>query len=166
MAAQSFELTADQRAMQLVAKSLAAEADGKQLRKDLIAGLREAVAPGVSAVQSKLRAIPNQGITSSPGLGAYLAPRVKTQVRLAGRSTGVRVRIAKTDKLRGFTYAARRLNRRTWKHKVFGRDVWVEQRSPITGYFDETLSAERAAYRKAVRDALERMARRVADRVT
>lgn len=159
-----FELTTDQRAMQLVAKALGAEADGKQLRKDLISELRQAVAPGVSAVQGKLRAIPSKGVSSTPALGSYLASRVKTQVRLSGRSTGVRVRIGKTDKLRGFTYAARRLNRKTWRHKVFGRDVWVEQRSPITGYFDETLSAGKRSYQAAIRAALERQARRIAAR--
>jgi hypothetical protein len=41
-------------------------------------------------------------------------------VRLSGRSTGVKVRIGQTPNLRGFKMAARRLNRKSWRHKVFG----------------------------------------------
>lgn len=165
MANQPFELSVDQRAIQTVSKAMRAEVDGKQLRKDLMVELKQAVQPGVSAVQAQLRGIPSKGaIASSPALGSYVAQRVKPQVRIAGRTTGVQVRIPKTDKLRGFTYAARRLNRTHWRHKVFGRDVWVEQRSPIAGFFDRTLSDRRAEYRKAVVDALERMARRIAER--
>lgn len=159
------ELSIDQKALQALRRAMLAEADGKQLRKELVGELRSAVQPGVSAVQGKLRGIPHSsGTASSPALGSYLASRVKPQVRLSGRSTGVAVRIAKTPKIRGFTYSARRLNRTHWRHRVFGRNVWVEQRSPIRGYFDETLQAGKKAYRKAVVEALEKMARRIATR--
>lgn len=160
-----FELTVDQHALQALRKACLAEEDGKALRKELANNLKDAVHPGVSAVQGKLRAIPSSRASGSPALGSYLAARVKPQVRLTGRSTGVAIRIGKTPKLRGFAMAARRLNRQKWRHRVFGKDVWVEQESPIEGYFDETLQAHKAEYREAVIKALESMARRIAERV-
>jgi hypothetical protein len=56
----AFELSVDQQAVQKVAKALRAESDGKTLRKELMAELKTAVAPGVAAVQGKLRAIPHR----------------------------------------------------------------------------------------------------------
>lgn len=152
-------------ALRALSKAMRAEEDGKQLRKDLIKDLRTAVAPGVSAVQGQLRSIPHtSAATSSPALGSYLASRVRTQVRLAGKAAGVRIRIQQTPALRGFRFAAKRLNRDGWRHKVFGRDVWVEQTSPIRGYFDKTLSRDKAKYRAAVLRVMEDMARRVTAR--
>lgn len=152
-------------ALKTLGRSLRSEADGKQLRKDLIADLRTAVTPGVSAVQGQLRAIPHTSTTqSSPALGTYLAARVRTQVRLSGKRAGVAIRIPQTPALRGFRNAARRLNRDGWRHKVFGHDVWVEQTSPIRGYFDKTLSRDKPKYRAAVEAAIEKMVRRVASR--
>lgn len=158
-----FELTVDQQAVQRVVRALKAEEDGKTLRKELTVELKSAVGPGVSKVQGKLRAIPHPSRTrSSPPLGSYLASRVKPQIRLSGRSTGVAVRMAQTPAIRGFKMAARRLNRKSWRHRVFGRDVWVTQQSPIPGYFDDTLQEGKPQYRAAVIRALESMARRVA----
>lgn len=167
------ELNIDQRAMKALAKAVRAEADGKTLRKELIAELKAAVAPGVSAVQGKLRSIPRTsaaawahgGKESRQALGSYIASRTKAQVRLSGRSPGVKIRIPQTPNIRGFKMAARRLNRTHWRHKVFGRDIWVTQQSPIPGYFDDTLADGRDEYRKGVVKALESMARRIAARV-
>lgn len=159
------ELNIDQRAVQKVAKAVKAELDGKDLRKDLITELKTAVAPGVSAVKSKLQSMPQASVPSSPAIGSFLASRVVPQVRLSGQRTGVSVRIKKTPQLRGFTNAARRLNQASWRHKVFGRDVWVEQTSPIQGFFDDTLAKDKPLYRAGVVAALEKMARRIKERV-
>jgi hypothetical protein len=102
--------------------------------------------------------------SGSPALGSYLASRVKAQVRLSGRSTGVAIRIGQTPNLRGFTFAAKRLNRASWRHPVFGHDVYVDQDSPIEGYFDNTLEADKDHYRSAVLAVVEKMASRLARR--
>lgn len=159
------ELSVDQREMQAVGRAIRAEGDGKALRRDLMVGLRAAVEPGISKVQGKLQSIPHGGATSaSPALGSFLASKVKAQVRLSGRSTGVAVRMAKTPQLRGFAMASRRLNRTHWRHPVFGRDVWVDQMSPMPDYFDTTLADDRDLYRAAVIEALERMRARMSAR--
>lgn len=160
----AIELTVDQRMIVKLSKLIKAEANGAFLRKQLITDLRGAVAPGVAKVQGKLRAIPSDR-PGSPPLGTYLAARVRPQIRLSGRSAGVRIRIGQTPNIRGFAMAARRLNRTTWRHKVFGREVWVEQRSPIAGYFDDTLSADREVYHAAVLRACRKYARRLGERL-
>jgi hypothetical protein len=158
------DLTVDQRAMQNVAKALKAEDDGKALRKDLIKELKIAVAPGVTAVKSQLTSMPSASVPSSPALGSYLASRTVANVRLSGQRTGVAIRIKKTPQLRGFVTASRQLNRASWRHKVFGRDVWVTQQSPIKGFFDETLAKGKEAYKDGVARALDAMAKRIASR--
>lgn len=158
------ELSVDQKQIQAIAKALKSEEDGKQLRKDLIADLKVAVAPGVSAVKSKLQAMPGDTAHASPAVGSYLASKVVAQARVSGRNTGVAVRIKKTPQLRGFINAARRFNQESWRHKVFGRDVWVEQTSPIQGFFDDTLKERKDVYRVAILAAVKSMADRVAAR--
>jgi len=158
-------ISVEAEAMRQLGQAFRREADGKALRKDLTKQINSAVAPGVSAVQGVLRAIPHPSAAqSSPSLGTYLASRVKVQVRYAGRSTGVAVRIGETSNLRKFRLAGRYLNRQSWRHRVFGHNVWVTQRSHIPGYFDDTLARDRDKYRDAVVDALGEMARRLMER--
>lgn len=158
------ELTVDASQIKRLAARIRREEASKQLRKDLVKDIRLAVAPGVSAVKEKLRAIPHESMAHpSPTLGSYLAARVRPQVKLTGWSAGVRVRIGQTPNLRGFKLAARRFNHTHWRHKVFGRDVWVTQNSPIPGYFDDTLFAGRDKYRTAVFAAIHKMARRLGE---
>lgn len=165
MADEEFSVRVDSDMLNILGKKMRAEADGKQLRKELIAEIRQAVEPGVAAVQGRLRSIPARGSTSStPALGTALASKVRPQVRLSGRVTGVAIRIPQTPNLRGFTFAAKRLNRSSWRHPVFGHDVWVDQMSPIEGYFDTTLQADKDKYRAAVLNVVDKMARRLASR--
>lgn len=163
MARGELEVSVDDQAMRDLARVIRRESDGKQLRKDLIADLKRAVEPGQSAVQGKLRAVPHRSATQSrPALGSYLASRTKVQVRLSGRAPGVKVRIGQTPNIRGFKMAARRLNRTHWRHMVYGnKEVWVDQKSPIPGFFDDTLAAGRSRYRAAVVATLKSMADRL-----
>jgi hypothetical protein len=158
------EMRVDVDRLRALSKHLRAESNSKALRKDLVTDIRAAVAPGVSKVQGKLRAVPHETAAHpSPSIGTYLASRTRPVVKLTGWSAGVRVRIPQTPQLRGFKLAARRFNRTHWRHKVFGRDVWVEQQSPIPGYFDDTLFADREKYRAAVYAALRKHARRLGE---
>lgn len=153
----------DQNRLKSLGRAMKAEEGGKLLRVELIAGLRTAVAPAQESVKSQLRAWPHGGMTqANPAMGSYLASRVRTQVRLSGRRTGVAVRIPRTPQLRGFRKAATALNSAAgWRHKVFGHDVWVEQTSPIPNFFDDTLMKAKDACRAAVIAAVERMERRI-----
>lgn len=166
-------ISVEAEAMRQLGRAFRQETDGKQLRKDLTKQINDAVQPGVAAVQGVLRAIPRTsaaawshgGKESRQALGGYLASRTRVQVRYAGRSAGVAVRIPQTPQLRGFKMAARRLNRSHWRHPVYGsKTVWVTQISPIPDFFDDTLARDRDKYRDAVVDALGKMARRLMER--
>jgi hypothetical protein len=154
----------DQGRLKSLSRAMKAEEGGALLRKDLIVGLRAAVQPGQAAVKEQLRAWPHGGATvASPALGSFLASKTTTQVRLSGRRTGVAVRVARTPNLRGFRKAGAALNSAAgWRHKVFGRDVWVQQTSPQPGFFDKTLLRGKSACRAAVLKAVKSMERRVA----
>lgn len=165
MTAPRFELSVDQRMLVGLRAAMRAEEDGAQLKKELIASFKVALQPGIDQAKSKLSAIPHHGSAiPTPGLGAYLAPRVKASVRLSGRSVGVSVRMPQTPGLRKFGKAARWLNRGKWRHKVFGREVWVEQQSPIPGFFDDAFREDREKYRLACIESVHWMFRRIAER--
>lgn len=157
--------TVDASALKGLMRVVRGEADSKTLRKDLRSALIEAVKPGVSAVQSQLRSIPHAGATrSAPALGSYLAARTKSQVKLGGRSSGVYIKVAQTPNIRGFKLAARRLNAKSWRHRVYGSGRWVTQTSPIPGFFDDTLAKGADEYRAAVITALGDLADRLTRR--
>lgn len=161
------DFTIDQRDMQIVAKALRAELDGKQLRKDLIREMKGAAEPARDEARAAVLAIPTSGgpRTGEP-LRQAIAERTTTEVRLSGRSTGVRVRVKGRGMPRGFRFAGRMLNRpRGWRHRVFGRDVWVSQTASSPRWFDGTMRRHRDEMKTAVREPLEAMARRIADRV-
>lgn len=147
----------DASALVALAKDLKREADSKQLRKDLVRELRAAVKPGVDAVKSKLRSMPHgSAVQASPAMGSYLASRTRAQVKTAGKSAGVSIKIAQTPSLRGFKLAARRINSAKWRHQVYGNErVWVTQVSPMPGFFDDTLAEGRDQYRAAVIKAMD-----------
>lgn len=148
-------------ALTALARRIKAEQDGKQIRKDLVTELRAAAAPGVAAVKEKLRSMPRAARGQSPAMGTYLAGRTAVQVRTSGKKVGVRVRIPATPKLRGFAMAARRINKGSWRHRVYGRDVWVTQHSPIPGFFDDTLRGDHDRFRRAVVAVMRKTARRL-----
>lgn len=157
------EFSLDQRALVQVQKALRTESDGKALRRDLVKELRATVAPIIPEVRSAVRSIPATTI-ANPSLREAVASQVKAQVRLGGKTPGVAVRVGTARDPRGFRFAARRLNRGQWRHKVFGQDVWVEQRSGRTGWFDAVMLRHRDDAREAVGKAVHAMAVRIAER--
>lgn len=153
-----------------IGKALAQEEQRGALRRELRTRIARALEPGVLEVKSQLRSIPaagSMGVSAAagkpargtvsqpqPALSTYLAQRVKVQTKLSGSSVGVAVRIQKTPNLRQFKNAARNLNKRSWRHRVYGGNRWVEQQSPIPGYFDDTLKRNKELYRQAVLEAI------------
>ncbi|MDM4722748.1 hypothetical protein QTQ03_25280 [Micromonospora sp. WMMA1363] len=159
------ELSVDQQALQALGRALKAEADGKHLRRDLAQSLRDALQPALGEIRSGLMAMPASGAIPTEGgpLRTEVLKHLKAEARLSGRSTGARVRIKKRGP-RGFALAARRLNRkRGWRHRVYGRDVWVRQIGKPK-YFDDPLTERRSEYRAAVLAAMNATAARIAAR--
>jgi hypothetical protein len=159
------ELSVDQRGLQELARALSAEADGKKLRRDLSKQLRQAIEPLKQQAISNLLGIDDTSpAEASPSLRQSIVPLIKAQGRLSGRSTGARLRVGGTGAARGFTHAARRLNRaKGWRHPLFGnREAWVEQRATPVEWFDSATRQSHDEMRDAVLGAMEDMAQRIA----
>lgn len=158
------ELTVDQRALQALARAARAESDGKALRRDLIRTLRAPADAVVSEIQAGVMSAPGGGSHAGVPLRSTVARNIRSEVRLSGRNTGVRIRAKRTPGVRGFAQAPKRLNSpKGWRHRVFGRDVWTVQYGKPQ-YFDDPPKAHRAEFRAAVVTAMRAMAERIAAR--
>lgn len=157
-------LSVDQRDIALVTSALRREADGKDLRKELIRSTKKALDPAVTEVKGAIMAMSSAGDPRvGPPLRQTIASRIRAEVRLSGRASGARIRAKKTPSIRGFANAPKRTNRTAgWRHQVYGGG-WVHQTGrPL--WFDNEMKHNRAEYRRAVLDVLEDMARRIASR--
>jgi hypothetical protein len=150
-----------------LARALKTEEDSKQLRKDLVRNLREAVQPAVREAKAEIRSMPSKG-HAGMSLRSDVARRVGVQVKLSGRTVGVKVRTTAT-KVRGFTNAPRLLNsKKGWRHPNIGagrrgqRDWVAEMGKP--DWFDGPMRRGEPRYRKAVVAAVDDMAKRIARR--
>lgn len=159
------ELSVDQQALAALGRALAAEADGKALRRELAANLRKAVEPAKQAAVGELMSMATGGMAhGEEPLRVAVARQVKAEARLSGRSTGVRLKAMKKRMPREFHNAPKRLNSvKGWRHQVFGRDVYVEQTGK-PGWFDDPIAQDKDEYRQAVLDAMESMAQRISER--
>ncbi|MFB7866999.1 hypothetical protein [Streptomyces sp. NPDC056069] len=147
-------------------RAIRAEADGKELRKELAKNMREALKPAAGEAKSKIMAMSAAGPGTSPALRSSIARKIRPEVKLGGRWTGARVKAFKTKNVRGFANAPKRTNRpRGWRHLVYGRaDSWVTQYGK-THWFDNAMEGIEPNAKAAVLDAMEDMARRLAARI-
>lgn len=159
-----FELTLDQRQIVAVGKALKSEADGKLLRRELLKDIKAAGGPLVSDLKQSALLIPSEGIGGrGQALRPAIANAIKPAVRLTGERTGLTIRAAQTPNVRGFKLAARRMNRQSFRHRVFGRDVWVDQTGD-EGWFDDTVKGRREEIKRAVMHSVEKTVHLLAER--
>ncbi|MEV8546232.1 hypothetical protein [Streptomyces sp. NPDC051572] len=145
-------------------RALRAEEDGKQLRKELAANMRDALRPGAEQAKGAIMGMVSLR-TAQPALRPAIAKKIRPEVKLGGRWSGARVKAFKTKNIRGFPNAPKRTNRASgWRHPVYGnREVWTHQRGKIE-WFDRAFQGREALYKQAVEQAMEDMARRIANR--
>ncbi|OQR64781.1 hypothetical protein B6E66_07425 [Streptomyces maremycinicus] len=146
-------------------RAIRAEEDGKQLRKELAANMREALKPGAAEAKSSIMAVSSAGLPTAPALRSSIARKIRPEVKLGGRWSGARVKAFKTKNVRNFPNAPKRMNRAGgWRHPVFGnREVWAQQHGK-TDWFDRSFEGREGVYKQAVEAAMENMARRLAAR--
>lgn len=150
----------DQRDLKRLVVALRKEGDGKELRKDLVKGLRTAVAPAAQAAKAAILSMPSSGgERSGRGLRAAVAAGVRVEVRTAGK-VGVFVVAKSTGMPRGFLNAPKRLNAKKWRHPVHGTKKWVTQVGK-PGWFDNTVTDAKPAANRAAADAMDSMAKRI-----
>ncbi|MYV64436.1 hypothetical protein GT043_00325 [Streptomyces sp. SID2131] len=147
-------------------RAIRAEADGKELRKDLAKGMREALKPAAAEAKGGIMAMGSAGLSTAPALRSAIAKKIRPEVKLGGRWSGARIKAFKTKNIRGFPNAPKRTNRaRGWRHLVYGRaDSWVTQHGK-TDWFDDAMGGVGPNAQEAVERAMEDMARRLASRI-
>lgn len=142
------------------------QADGKELRKELVRNLRSAMAPAVSDARGAAMGLPG-GHVAADGqpLRAAIAASIVPEVRAGGKTPGVRVKAKKSRMPRGFALAARRMNRgRGWRHPVFGRASVSVHQEGLPGWFDNVFKGRKPAFRMAVIKAMENTAKKITRR--
>jgi hypothetical protein len=161
-----FQLRVTHEGLDQLARALKAEEDGKQLRKELAANLREALKPGAEQAKGSIMGMISLHSHPAPALRSSIAKKIRPEVKLGGRWSGARVKAFKTKNVRGFPNAPKRTNNpRGWRHPVWGnREVWAHQRGKLE-WFDRAFAGREAMYKQAVHEAMEEMARRIAARV-
>jgi hypothetical protein len=157
------ELTAEN--LRAISNALKAEEDGKQLRKELTRGMRDALKPGATAAKSAIMSMASSTPHGGPALKSGIARRIRPEVRITGKFPGAKIKAFKTPNIRGFANAAKRTNRASgWRHPVYGnREVWIHQQGPLK-WFDRAFEGEEGRYQRAVQFALADMVNRIASR--
>jgi len=156
-------ITFEQDRLESVIFALQQEQDAKALRRDFGEQLREAVEPALPVIRGELMAM-GGSISASPPLRSTVASQLATKVRYSGASPGVRVSISRGGMPRGFSDAARRINQGEWKHPVYGRPGSDVTQIGKQGFFDTPLQDRKEEMRRAVLQAIESMADRLASR--
>ncbi|MCY0930783.1 hypothetical protein OTB20_32260 [Streptomyces sp. H27-H1] len=160
-----FEVTVTHDGLDTLARALRAETDGKQLRKELAKNMREALKPAAVQAKSGIMAMSSAGPGTAPALRSAIAKKIRPEVKLGGNWSGARIKAFKTRNIRGFANAPKRTNRaRGWRHLTYGHEPWVQQHGK-TLWFDRAMEGDTNRYTRAVHEAMEAMARRIADRV-
>jgi hypothetical protein len=131
--------------LKAVARALGRYADGKALKKELSAGLRNVLKPFVPRVRAAYLGRPgfagkrSRGRARQPSLRSLMAKATRVEVRLSGKLAGARVRVDGRKMPSGMRslqsmYEGPPRGKR-WRHPVYGdRTTWVAQPSTPTFY--------------------------------
>lgn len=150
--------------IQALGRALAAEEDGKALRKELAANLRGALQPAADLARGNIMGMRSvHGAGAGPGLRQAIAKKIRPEIKLGGRWTGARVKAKKTPNIRGFRNAPKRTQKvGGWRTKSWD-GTWRVQVGKFD-WFDRAMRGRDEVYRRRVLDAMEAMARRIAER--
>ncbi|MFE1424360.1 hypothetical protein ACFW6C_02125 [Streptomyces fungicidicus] len=148
-----------------ISRALRAEEDGKELRKELTRGMREALKPGAAQAKSAIMSMSSVTPHDGPALKTAIARKIRPEVRISGKFPGAKIKAFKTKNLRNFPNAPKRTNRASgWRHPVYGnREVWVQQTGKAK-WFDRAFEGQDAHYKRQVQLALAGMVNRIASR--
>lgn len=148
-----------QRDLARVSKKLRMVGAPKEIRRELVSGMREAAKPAERDVKSEARTLPAHG-GQSTGLRRRIANAVSIKARTGGRSAGVKLRVSRA-RMGDQAALPHRMNKGSWRHPVFDTGTWVKQESRA-GWFDRTARGHRGTVRqrlKRVIDGIERKLR-------
>jgi hypothetical protein len=144
-----------------VTKQIRSVANPKQVKRDMLAGLRTGATPGARAVKAAAAGLPAKG--PSTGLRADLAAATGIQVRTTGDTAGVKVRISRA-RMGDRAALARVTNNGRWRHQVFPRPghrtVFVTQTSR-KGWFDTAVARAGNGVRRELQKVIDGVEKRL-----
>lgn len=151
-------------ALAALIRALNAEADGKELKKDLRRDIRQSLVPVRDAVKSNIRGMNSIGAHEGRPLRAGIAKKVSIQVQMTKKTSGASIRVRKTRDIREFPGAPLLTNRPSWRRRVYGMPGhWIDQIGK-PGWFDDEMKTRHQEYRVAVQEAMQRMIDRITSR--
>lgn len=155
------EIRPDPESFGRVARALDDEAGGEQYAADLSTALHEGLQPVLADVRGAVLGIATGGLRHA---GESLRQAVAAELETNQLRTGARLRATKRGMPRGFHNAPKRLNARSWRHRVFGRGQWVQQTGELD-WFDDTTDRHARRLHAIAAAALQDRARRITRRV-
>lgn len=145
-------------------RALRAEEDGKPLRRELGRNMGRSLQPAAADAKAGIMSMASAGMGTSPALRPTIAAKIRPEVKLGGRWTGARIRARKTPGLRGFANAPKRTqSAKGWRVQTYGNGTWRVQHGKVE-WFDRAMTPHRGEYMRAVHEAMDAMARRIAER--
>jgi len=147
-----------------VNKQLRQQADGKELRKELSGGLREALNPIRDEVKAAYRAQPGyRGRRTRPGppLRNLLAKATRVEVRTTGKLAGARLRVDGRKMPAGMRSLPQMWEgSKRWRWPVYGdRRHWAQGRARPT--FDRTVEPHEDEARRKVEQIVDGVRRKL-----
>jgi hypothetical protein len=124
----------------------------KELRKDMLAGIRAAARPMATSIKTEAAAVlPHTG-----GLNEWVAKSpISPRTRTSGKNAGVRITGRKTG------HDLEAINRGRVRHPVFGHNAWVSQ-SVDAGWWERGAMKQADTVRRDLLVAMERVAAKIA----
>lgn len=158
-----FDVDKQRDGLRALSRALAAESDGKALKRDLGKRLRAIMQPLREQV---VRRLLSTGGASHPGerMRDAVARQTRAGVRFSGRNTGVNLVQRTRGMPRGFNMAGRAMNREEgWNPTSLGGTTVHQHATPVE-WFDKPTQGSTDGAREAVQAAMEDMAQRIAAR--
>lgn len=135
----------------------------KELRLALLREIRREAKPIVTDLRAAAMRLPSKGAHEGPSLRAAIAAATGTKIRFTTRQAGVSIRTKNTPNIRNFPGAPRMMNRKQWRHPVYGgTGTAVQIGKP--GWFDETTAAHKPQITGGVVRAVQTTAELIAAR--
>lgn len=148
-------LSLDQRSLIAVHDLLKEAENGRRLQRVLNVQLKDAAQPIVTDVKAAILAMPSTA-THQESIRSAIAQATTVKTSYSGRSTGVAIGVGR-NMPRNFKMAGKRFNARSFRHPVFGTNMWVDQVGRV-GWFDSHTMAHDAEAREKVIAAINEWA--------
>jgi len=135
------------------------------LQRKMRRNIRAAAQPAVADLRTAVMGVDvtsTRGGVARPDSSTMLRSRIASAIRVSATANRVDIRVngRLVDPTYGDSLTRGVTGQGRWRHPVFGRDVWTQQRG--VSWFYPTLARHELAFRRAVEQAMAETARELA----